>query len=146
MLDSRPAVSVVIPARDAAAYLPDALGSLARQGPGGGDLGDQLEVVVVDDGSVDDTADVLEDAGSHLARLDVGGGRGGGRGGGGARPPGGRGAGGGGGGGGAPPPAGGGAGGRAAPRGAGAGRRGRGRPPASPRRATTGCAARRAGG
>lgn len=71
MLDRRPAVSVVVPARDAAAHLPDALGSLARQGPGGGDLGDDLEVVVVDDGSVDDTAGTLEAAGSHLARLDV---------------------------------------------------------------------------
>ncbi len=64
-------MSVVVPARDAAAHLPDAFGSLARQGPGGGDLGDDLEVVVVDDGSVDDTAEALEDAGSRLARLDV---------------------------------------------------------------------------
>ncbi|GAA1710252.1 hypothetical protein GCM10009809_03240 [Isoptericola hypogeus] len=71
MLDERPAVSVVIPARDAAEHLPDALGSLGRQGPGGSDLGDDLEVVVVDDGSVDDTDDVLAEAGAHLRRLSV---------------------------------------------------------------------------
>jgi len=71
MIDERPAVSVVVPARDAAEHLPDALGSLGRQGPGGTDLGDDLEVVVVDDGSVDDTARVLEEAGSRFARLRV---------------------------------------------------------------------------
>ncbi|WP_402466731.1 glycosyltransferase family 2 protein [Isoptericola aurantiacus] len=70
MLDTRrPAVSVVVPARDAARHLPDALGSLRRQGPGGSDLGDDLEVIVVDDGSQDDTGRVLEDAAERLPGL-----------------------------------------------------------------------------
>lgn len=45
-----------MPARDAASTLRDALGSLLHQGV----PRDQLEVVVVDDGSTDDTAAVLE--------------------------------------------------------------------------------------
>ncbi|GAA1991015.1 hypothetical protein GCM10009718_30940 [Isoptericola halotolerans] len=65
MTASRPQVSVVVPARDAGGHLPDALGSLQRQGL---DLCD-LEVVVVDDGSTDDTLAVLEEASSRLPVL-----------------------------------------------------------------------------
>ncbi|PRZ06549.1 glycosyltransferase involved in cell wall biosynthesis [Isoptericola sp. CG 20/1183] len=65
MTVSRPQVSVVVPARDAAGHLPDALGSLQRQ-----DLDlCELEVVVVDDGSTDDTLAVLEEASSRLPAL-----------------------------------------------------------------------------
>jgi glycosyltransferase involved in cell wall biosynthesis len=54
-------VSVIIPARDAAATLGRTLGSLAAQ-----DLGEPFEVVVVDDGSTDDTAGVARRAGEHV--------------------------------------------------------------------------------
>lgn len=65
MTVSRPQVSVVVPARDAAGHLPDALGSLQRQ-----DLDlSELEVVVVDDGSTDDTLAVLEEASARLPAL-----------------------------------------------------------------------------
>lgn len=65
MTVSRPQVSVVVPARDAGGHLPDALGSLQRQ-----DLDlSELEVVVVDDGSTDDTLAVLEEASAHLPAL-----------------------------------------------------------------------------
>jgi GT2 family glycosyltransferase len=50
---SSPAVSVVLPCRDAAAYLPACLRSLSRQTFG------NFEVLAVDDGSTDDTATVL---------------------------------------------------------------------------------------
>lgn len=65
MTVSRPQVSVVVPARDAGGHLPDALGSLQRQDL---DLRD-LEVVVVDDGSTDDTLAVLEEASARLPLL-----------------------------------------------------------------------------
>ncbi|WP_277209715.1 glycosyltransferase family 2 protein [Isoptericola croceus] len=65
MTVTRPQVSVVVPARDAGGHLPDALGSLQRQ-----DLDlCELEVVVVDDGSADDTLAVLEEASSRLPAL-----------------------------------------------------------------------------
>jgi glycosyltransferase involved in cell wall biosynthesis len=65
MADARPQVSVVVPARDAGGHLPDALGSLARQGIDPTDL----EVVVVDDGSTDDTQEVLEEASTRMPGL-----------------------------------------------------------------------------
>ncbi|NNU27897.1 glycosyltransferase [Isoptericola sediminis] len=65
MIHARPQVSVVVPARDAGGHLPDALGSLRRQGL---DL-DQVEVVVVDDGSTDDTGDVLDAAAATFPAL-----------------------------------------------------------------------------
>jgi len=50
-----PRVSVVIPAFNLAAYLPAAIDSaLAQRSPGG-----PIEVIVVDDGSTDETADVM---------------------------------------------------------------------------------------
>ncbi|MDB5697216.1 MAG: hypothetical protein JWN69_20 [Alphaproteobacteria bacterium] len=48
-----PAISVVIPARNAALYLSDALESLAAQ------TFDDFEIIVVDNGSTDQTADIL---------------------------------------------------------------------------------------
>jgi hypothetical protein len=65
MADARPAVSVVVPARDAAGHLPDALGSLRRQGLDPCDL----EVVVVDDGSTDDTQEILDEASDRMPAL-----------------------------------------------------------------------------
>lgn len=50
---TEPRVSVIIPARDAAPTLERTLTCLARQ-----DLTDELEIIVVDDGSRDGTADV----------------------------------------------------------------------------------------
>jgi glycosyltransferase involved in cell wall biosynthesis len=49
----RPSVSVVIAAKDAGAFIADALGSALAQ------TMQDLEVIVVDDGSVDDTSDVV---------------------------------------------------------------------------------------
>ena len=63
-----PEISVVIPARDAAATLPRTLAALAAQ-----EGTPEFEVVVVDDGSVDATARVAEEAG---ARVVLEGGRG----------------------------------------------------------------------
>ena len=50
-----PAVSVVIPARDAASTLPRTLDGLQAQ-----DLREPFEIIVVDDGSNDDTASIAE--------------------------------------------------------------------------------------
>jgi glycosyltransferase involved in cell wall biosynthesis len=50
-------VSVIVPARDAGATLPALLAALAAQ-----DLGERFEVIVVDDGSADGTAEL---AGAH---------------------------------------------------------------------------------
>ena len=55
-----PAVSVIIPARDAAATLPRTLSSLEKQ-----ELDVAFEVIVVDNGSTDETAELAE---SHSLR------------------------------------------------------------------------------
>jgi GT2 family glycosyltransferase len=60
-----PAVSVVIPTRNRAAYLAVALASLARQ-----ELDQAYEVLVVDDGSTDTTGEVVRDAGVRCVRAD----------------------------------------------------------------------------
>ncbi len=52
-----PELTVIIPTRDRAATLIENLGRLAREG-----LGESAEVVVVDDGSVDETPEALERA------------------------------------------------------------------------------------
>lgn len=57
-------VSVVIPARDAARFLPDALDSVFAQGL------DEPEVVVVDDGSADRTAEVARRYGHGVKVLE----------------------------------------------------------------------------
>ena len=49
-----PLVSVLMPAYDASRFLPEAIDSILRQ------TCSDLELVVVDDGSADDTADILE--------------------------------------------------------------------------------------
>jgi GT2 family glycosyltransferase len=55
-MDERPLVSVVIPTRNRAALLSDALGSLVEQDY----PADRYEILVVDDGSIDDTPSVVE--------------------------------------------------------------------------------------
>jgi glycosyltransferase involved in cell wall biosynthesis len=64
-LGSTPRVSVIVPARDAAATLPRTLRCLAAQ-----DLAEPFEVIVVDAGSVDATASIAEasEAPVRLAR------------------------------------------------------------------------------
>src|SRR3954466_13720190 len=54
-------VSVVIPARDAAALIGRAVGAAVAQ-----DLHDDFEVIVVDDGSTDATAQIARDAGARV--------------------------------------------------------------------------------
>jgi GT2 family glycosyltransferase len=68
-----PAISVVIPARDAAETLPRTLAALARQ-----DLERPFETIVVDNGSVDGTAEIAEQAlvPARILRLPRGGGPG----------------------------------------------------------------------
>lgn len=58
-----PDVAVVIPARDAAATLPAALRAVAAQ-----QLDGEVELVVVDDGSADDTAAIAQAAGARVLR------------------------------------------------------------------------------
>jgi glycosyltransferase involved in cell wall biosynthesis len=59
-----PAISVVIPARDAAATLPRTLAALERQ-----DIDRPFETIVVDHGSVDGTAEAAERAGPQVQVL-----------------------------------------------------------------------------
>jgi glycosyltransferase involved in cell wall biosynthesis len=61
--DDEPAVAVVVPARDAAAVIDDVLAALGRQ-----EIDLPWEVVVVDDGSRDDTAARAEAAGARVVR------------------------------------------------------------------------------
>jgi glycosyltransferase involved in cell wall biosynthesis len=60
-------LSVVVPVRDGGAYVGDALTSLLRNAQPGFDF----EVVVVDDGSVDDTPEVIDDFRDGLPALTV---------------------------------------------------------------------------
>jgi glycosyltransferase involved in cell wall biosynthesis len=59
----RPKVSVVIPTYNCAPYLPEALNSVLGQGY------EPIEVVVIDDGSTDDTLDVAARYGSRIKLL-----------------------------------------------------------------------------
>ena len=65
MTASAPVVSVVVPARDAAATIERTLAALAAQ-----DLDGAFEVVVVDDGSTDDTAAIARAAGGRVRVLE----------------------------------------------------------------------------
>jgi len=62
-----PGVSVIVPARDAAATLAKTLGALSCQ-----EDVDEFEVIVVDNGSLDDTADVARRAGARVVRRERG--------------------------------------------------------------------------
>ena len=60
-----PLVSCVIPARDAGPYLAEAIDSvLGQRYPA-----DRIELVVVDDGSVDSTPQVLDGYGDRIRRI-----------------------------------------------------------------------------
>jgi glycosyltransferase involved in cell wall biosynthesis len=61
--DSRVRVSVVIPARDAEAMIGRTVAAALTQ-----DFGEPFEVIVVDDGSTDDTGGVAADAGARVVR------------------------------------------------------------------------------
>ena len=64
-ITGQPTVSCVIPARDAAAFLVEAIDSvLAQRYPA-----DRIEVVVVDDGSVDATSEILDGYGDRIRRI-----------------------------------------------------------------------------
>lgn len=63
-MSETPLISVVIPAYKAAAFLPDAVERLERQ-----DVDAEYEVVIVDDGSGDETADVLRGLAAQHPRV-----------------------------------------------------------------------------
>ncbi len=65
---SAPVLSVVVPARDASFALPRCLAAIGRSARA------DVEVIVVDDGSVDDTGAIAEQFGATLIRLDESGG------------------------------------------------------------------------
>ena len=54
-------LSVIIPARNVAGYLPACIGSIASD--------PALEIIVVDDGSTDETPEVLADLAAREPRL-----------------------------------------------------------------------------
>jgi glycosyltransferase involved in cell wall biosynthesis len=63
-------ISVIIPAHNAAAFIPRIIGAVTGQRP----IDAELEVLVVDDGSADGTAEVARAAGAQVIRLVGGGG------------------------------------------------------------------------
>jgi glycosyltransferase involved in cell wall biosynthesis len=63
----RPSLAIVIPARNEAPRLPDVLATLPVSLPGVG----RIHVVVVDDGSTDDTAERAHEHGARVARHEV---------------------------------------------------------------------------
>ena len=65
LMNSTPALSVLLPVRNAAAWLPAALGSLWRQSER------DFEVIAVDDGSQDGSAEILTRAARRESRLRV---------------------------------------------------------------------------
>jgi CDP-glycerol glycerophosphotransferase len=65
----RPLLSVIIPVRDVATYLPGCLDSVL--GPAAGDPGGGLEVIAVDDSSVDGSGATLDERAAADPRLQV---------------------------------------------------------------------------
>lgn len=66
-MTARPRVSVVVPGKDAEAFIADTLTSLTRQM----DDPHEIEVVVVNDGSSDGTQDIAESFSSRLPNLQI---------------------------------------------------------------------------
>lgn len=57
-----PSISVIIPCRNGSRYLAEAIGSVFRQGM-------DTELVVIDDGSIDDTSRIAADLGCRVERI-----------------------------------------------------------------------------
>ena len=60
-----PKVSIIIPVYNTAAYLPDALDSICKQ------TLSSLQIIVVDDGSTDNSLQILQDYAAHDQRIEV---------------------------------------------------------------------------
>ncbi|GAA1846394.1 glycosyltransferase [Brevibacterium marinum] len=60
-------LSIIIPAKNGASYLPTMFGSLLRQG----DIWERSQVIFVNDGSTDDTPRVLDEFAEKFPRFDV---------------------------------------------------------------------------
>lgn len=60
-----PKVSIIIPVYNTAAYLPDALDSICKQ------TLSSLQIIVVDDGSTDNSLQIIQDYAAHDQRIEV---------------------------------------------------------------------------
>lgn len=60
-------LSIIIPAKDGAPYLPTMFGSLLRQG----DIWDRTQLIFINDGSSDDTPQILDEFAEHFPHFEV---------------------------------------------------------------------------